>query len=200
MVQAWGGDGASEGGAAKSLRGRSVGSERNETAPKGFSGRLFVILGCLIILVVWGVVYLAFLGWRSRYEELAAFGRMEVAASVDPLAKLQPSNVESQAWSKAVADTRTMLIGLTSAGLLGKKEMIALRDDLHDRVARAQAYPDNARDVLGKLWDDMEDRAGPVISSNVVPVDPNSRHAKRIARPARPGGLPARGASAFSPE
>lgn len=156
----------------------------------GTSGRLFVIVGCLAILALWGGIYLAFSGWKARYLALAEFGRTEVAPLVDPLALMEPEGVDSRLWKQAIEDTHTMLIGLTSAGVLDQEAMTALREDIKIRVK--QATPTTALATLAKLWDDLEERAGPVISSDVTPVDPNSRHAHRVARPARPVVLPAK--------
>lgn len=182
MTRPVGGDGAAEGEYPDYRVGRKPAPET------GVSGRRFVIFGCIGVVLVWGVLYLAFQAWKSHYEELATFGRTEVAASIEPFAKVMPEGVEPRLWQQAVDDTHTMLIGLTSAGVMDKPTMVSLRDDIRGRTARLTSS--NALAELGKIWDDMETRAGPVISSIVTPVNPNSRHAKRIPRPARPAILP----------
>ncbi|MDX2038799.1 MAG: hypothetical protein SFX72_19285 [Isosphaeraceae bacterium] len=161
-----------------------------EASAEGVSGRRFVIIACLSILVIWGLVWLAFSGWKARYEELAAFGKTEVAPRVERLARLEPTGVAPRAWVAAVEDTKTMLIALTSASVLDRAAMVDLALEIDSRVAKADAS--NAVAVLAGLWDDLEDRAGPVIASGGTPVNPNSRHAARIPRPARPAILPAR--------
>jgi len=151
------------------------------------SGRLFVILGIVGILLVWGMVYLGFLAWRREYRALAEFGATSVAPLVDPLADRVPPGVDPSAWRLAVADTRAMLVALTGASLLGRTQMEGLRDEVAAIVARAS--PATALKDLAALWDDLERKAGPVISPDVTPARPGSRHAMRNPRPARPALL-----------
>ena len=133
------------------------------------SGRRFVIVGLIAILLIWGAVYLAFLYWRARYHALAEFGASQVAPLVDPLADRVPMGVDPIAWKKAVADTHGMLLALTGAGVLDRTQMEALRGDVAARVARATT-PESARDELMALWDDLETKAGPVIAPDVTPA------------------------------
>ena len=187
MIIPKGGDGAAEGPLRFPIGDRD-GRTASPALSKGISGRRFVILACLGVLALWGGLYLAFAGWRARYEALAEFGRAEVARAIDPMERLHPPGIDPRAWIQAVADTHTMLIGLTSSGLLDLEVMTSLRDDVRSRVARST--PDTALSELAGLWEDLEVRAGPVISSDVAPVNPNSRHAQRISRPPRPSILP----------
>jgi hypothetical protein len=129
---------------------------------RGYSGRWVVAFGIIALAVVWGVLYVAFLQWRARHQALAAFGRIEVAPVVEPLAKLRPPGVEEPEWQQSVADTRAMLDAVTGAGLLDRAGLEALRDELRGRIATAT--PESAIATLRSIWDDMERRAGPVLT------------------------------------
>lgn len=154
---------------------------------RGYSGRAVVALVCLAVLTLWGGLTLAQRAWRARYLERAAYGRNEVATAVEPLAGLAPPGVEPGAWTRAVDDTRAMLVALTASGLLGVDQMRAIRDDLSGRVARSK--PETAVAELAAIWDEMEFKAGPVIAAD-GPPPASARHAKRARRPARPAILP----------
>ena len=156
---------------------------------RSVSGRRFVIAGVIVVLVIWGAVTLGFRSWRANYEALAAFGATQVAPLVDPLADRVPPGVDPLAWRKAVADTHAMLLALTGSALLDRPTMDALRDQIAALAARAT--PETARRELIALWDDLERKAGPVIAPDTEPA-PNSRHAARHPRPARPDLLKAK--------
>jgi hypothetical protein len=127
------------------------------------SGRRFVIAAVLVVLAIWGALYLAFRDWRTRYLERATFGARQVAPAIDPLADVVPLGVEAGPWRLAVAETHRMLVTLTASNLLDEPQMRELRDRLTATVT--QATPATALGDLASLWDDLEDRAGPVLST-----------------------------------
>src|SRR5579862_7141410 len=59
-----------------------------------YSGRRFITVGVLSVLILWGLLYLAFRDWRERYRERAAFGKNYVATAIDPLAKIIPPGTD----------------------------------------------------------------------------------------------------------
>jgi hypothetical protein len=144
----------------------------------GRSGRALVIGAVLGVGLLWGVLSLAFSGWRGRYHERAAFGAREVAPAIDPLADVVPPGVALHDWRQAVARTHAMLVALTAANLLDRPRMEALRDELRARVARAR--PETARGELARIWADLKRRAGPILN--------DARHPppKLLATPSSP--------------
>jgi hypothetical protein len=155
---------------------------------QGHSGRRAVIGGSLVLLILAVVLALVFRDWRIRYRERAAFGARAVATAIDPLAELTPPGVPADAWRRAVADAHAMLVTLTASNLLDLDQMRDLRAELTARVARTR--PETALKELAALWDDLVDRAAPVIVN---------RHPRptllppRPARPAMPMPMPAPG-------
>jgi hypothetical protein len=128
--------------------------------PRSHSGRRFVIVAGLVVLMIWGVLYLVFRDWRARYRERAAYGMSQVVPAVDPMAEIAPPGMDRAAWRDAVARTRSLLVTVTASNLLGFGEMRALRDELDQAVGRSRARPDTAVDELAAVWDAMADRAG----------------------------------------
>ena len=134
---------------------------RHDPRPEGhgpvrlFSGRRFVIAAALVMAVTWGGLYLIFRDWRAHHRELAAYGREQVAAAIDPLADLRPPGVEPEEWRTAVALTRKMLEDVTASGLMDRPGLDALRADLEGRVAGSRARPERALGVLAGIWEDM---------------------------------------------
>lgn len=126
------------------------------------SGRLLIVCGVAGLLVLWGVLFLIFQDWRARYRELAKYGETQVAPTVEVLSDQIPPGVDPKAWRDAVTDTRSMLVVVTSAGQLDRLKMEALRDDLVKRFADVR--PETALQELGRLWDEMEAKAGPVVT------------------------------------
>jgi hypothetical protein len=141
------------------------------------SGRRVVIAAGLAFAVFWGALYLAFRDWRVRYRERAAFGASQVAPAIDPLAETVPSGINRARWRQAVADTHAALVTLTASNLLDRAQMNSLRGEIAGRVARAQAHPDRALDELAGLWNDLADRAEPVLAE---------RHPRPKLLPPRP--------------
>ncbi len=144
----------------------------------GYSGRRFVLAALLALAVLWGGLYLIFRDWRARYRERAAYGATQVATTVDPLARMVPPGENPEAWRRAVADTHAMIVTLTASNMLDLAKMQALRTELTARVARAR--PETARHELAAIWDDLSDRAGPVVAA--------PRHPRPGILPRRVGG------------
>lgn len=132
-----------------------------ETA--GHSGRRAVIVAGLVLLALWGGLWLAFRRWRAGYRERAAFAVAHVVPAIDPLADVAPPGVDPKAWRAAVDDTRAMLLTLATANVLNRAQMEALRADVDARVARARARPETAVDELAQLWDTLLSQAAPIL-------------------------------------
>jgi hypothetical protein len=132
----------------------------------GHSGRRFVTLAILTLLLLWGSLYLAFREWRSRYSARAAYGRIHVATAIDPIARFVPPGISDGAWTQAVAETHNMLVDVTGANLLDLNQMKALRDEVQARVARTR--PETALHELADLWDELGANAGPVVTRRLV--------------------------------
>jgi hypothetical protein len=142
------------------------------------SGRVFLVIAALSLVVVTGVLGLMFRDWRARYRALADYGARHVAPTIDALADQVPPGVKPDQWKLAVSDTHAMLERLTAAGLLDRKRMEALRAEVAARVANAQADPETAVGELARLWDDMEAKAGPILlRGSTKPPNPPKRPA-----------------------
>ncbi len=135
--------------------------------PPGHSGRYVVVAGVLLVLVTWGGLYLAFRDWRARYRERALFGAGHVATAIDPMAAVVPAGVPPEAWREAVSETHAMLVTVTASNLLDMAALRALRAEVAARAARAR--PETALSELAGLWDDIHDRAGPVLDRHPRP-------------------------------
>lgn len=149
-----------------------------------YSGRRFVIAGVLGISVIWGLVTLGFRAWRADYRERADFGTTQIAPLVDPLANLNPPEIDPVVWRSTVADTHGMLVALAGSGLLDRPMLEALRGDVATHVARST--PSTVVAELTALWDALERKAGPTLAPDLTPPTPGSRLAQRHPRPARP--------------
>jgi hypothetical protein len=154
------------------------------------SGRRLVLAAGATILVLWGVLYLAFRDWRARYRERAYFGATAVAPAIDPLANVVPPGIEPRAWREAVERTHSMLVTVTSANLLDVPQMAALRGELEQVVVRAGAHPEQAPRELASVWDAMSERAEFLLQEGTS--------GRRKGHP-RPAILPPRAAPARKP-
>ncbi len=128
--------------------------------PRSHSGRRFVIVAGLVVLMIWGLLYLVFRDWRTRYRERAAYGMSRVVPAIEPMAEIVPPGEDLVAWRDAVARTRSLLVTVTASNLLGFGEMRALRDELDQAVGGARDRPETAVAELAGVWDSMSDRAG----------------------------------------
>jgi hypothetical protein len=124
-----------------------------------YSGRVLVLIAGATILILWGVLYFAFLEWKVRYRARASFGATQVVPVIDSFADLVPAGVDSCDWRHAVRETHALLLDVTSSNLLGIEQMRSLREELARAVDRAQAHPATARDELAQVWDTISHRA-----------------------------------------
>jgi hypothetical protein len=118
-----------------------------------------VLVAGATILILWGMLFLAFRDWRSRYYIRATFGATQVAPMIDSLAEFVPAGLDPQGWRNAVRETHEMLADVTSANLLSLEQMESLRDELLATVHRARAHPETASHELAGVWNAMSDRA-----------------------------------------
>lgn len=151
-------------GPARSVRVDGPRGGGPDAAGPRHSGRRFVVVALLGLVLVAGGLALAFRAWRAAYRRRAAFGAGSVAPVVLPLAATVPPGVEPADWAHAVDRLRDLVVAVTGANLLGRAQMEALRAELADRVARAR--PATAAAVLVRTWDELEDRAGPVVTQS----------------------------------
>ena len=149
------------------------------------SGRVLVATIIIVVLLLWGGLNVVFRQWRAAYRERAAYGAKVVAGAIDPLAMIVPKGefppvlriancagasaavaslpvegLSPNAWRIAVEQTHAMLITLTAANILDRDQMQELGKSLTERVERARKRPETARAELGRLWDEISDRAG----------------------------------------
>ena len=127
-----------------------------DMVPRSHSGRRFVLVAGLVLVVIWGVLFVIFRDWRARYRARVSYGATHVVPAIDPLEAIVPADVDPDAWRDAVGQTRAMLLTVTSSNLLDFKEMDRLRAELDQFVARARAHPETGR---RELAGDLE-RAG----------------------------------------
>lgn len=164
--------------------------------PPAYSGRRFVLGAGLVLLLLWGGLYLVFRDWRARYNERARFGATQVAPVIDALADTPPDGVAADDWRLAVRDTHDLLVTVTGSNLLDRQQMVSLRQELEQAVARAQAHPETARDELAGVWNLVADRAEFMfrdgrsasgmrhIRPRILPPRPeNPEHSRRAAPP-----------------
>ncbi len=123
-----------------------------EVLPRGHSGRRFVLVAGITVLLIWGALYLIFREWRAKYRERAAYGLTQVVPAIDPLAEIAPPSLDPIAWRDAVQETHAMLVTVISSNLLDVKEMRQLREELDQSVARARTHPETALGELAAIW------------------------------------------------
>jgi hypothetical protein len=154
--------------------------------PRSHSGRRFVIMAVLAVLVIWGVLNLAFREWRARYRERAAYGVSRVVPAIDPMAEVVPPGVDPVTWRDAISQTHAMLSTVIASNLLGIGEMRVLRDELDQSVARARARPETAVAELAGVWNAMADRAEFLLRDSQSRT--GDRHPRPSPLPPRPVG------------
>jgi hypothetical protein len=126
--------------------------------PRSHSGRRFVLVAGLAVLLIWGLLFLVFREWRARYRERASYGATQVIPAIDPMAEVLPPGVDPTAWQDAVDSTHDMLLTVTASNLLDVDEMRSLRAELEATVKRARARPETAIAELAGIWDEMAER------------------------------------------
>jgi hypothetical protein len=154
----------------------------------GHSGRRFVLVAGVIVLLIWGILYVVFREWRAKYRERARYGATHVVPAIEPLRAILPPHVDHVAWRDAVDQTRAMLITVTSSNLLDFKDMDNLRIELSQHVRRACAQPTTALDELAGVWNEVADRGEFLLKdSRSLSGD---RHPRPKILPPRPPKLP----------
>jgi hypothetical protein len=154
------------------------------------SGRRFVTLAVIAVLIVWASLYLVFREWRARYRVRAAYGATQVAPAIDAFADRAPPGVEATRWRDAVERTHAMLVTVTASNLLGLDEMKQLRAEIERAAGRAGARRESAVAELAAVWDDMSER-GEFLMRDTRSLT-GDRHP-------RPGILPSYGADRVAP-
>jgi hypothetical protein len=151
--------------------------------PRSHSGRRFVLVAGLAVLVIWGVLYLVFRDWRARYRERAAYGASQVVPAIDRMAEILPPDVDPAAWRDAVDRTHAMLLTVTASNLLSIDEMQALRTELDQTVEQAHAHPETGLTELASVWNTLADRAGFLFTDSRAPS--GDRHPRPAILPPR---------------
>ena len=151
---------------------------------QGHSGRRFVVVAGLVVLLTWGGLYVAFQGWRAKYRERAAYGASQVVSILDPLNEIIPPGVEPGAWRDAVVKTRAMLTTVVGSNLLDIGKMDELRTELDQSVRRTLGHPELGRDELAAIWNHMADRAEFLFQDSRSPT--HDRHVRPSILPPRP--------------
>lgn len=133
----------------------------HEPQPVTGSGRKFVIGLAIVILMIWGALYLGFRAWKTGYEGRAAAGRVS-AARIRPLVKSRPPGVEIWEWEDTVDHAEAMLIALTGSNLLSVPQIQELSARIDTLTAEAAREPSRSVEFLRAFWDEVSKRAGPV--------------------------------------
>ena len=175
--------------ARSSVRGNDAGTRQAESpgiteAGLGHSGRRFVVVAVVLVLVTWAGLYLAFQRWRANYRARVAYGTWNVVPAVDPLKEVTPFGVDPTAWRDAVDKTHAMLTTVVGSNLLGRSDMEKLKLELDRRVARAQSHPETAMAELAAIWNEMADRAEFLFQDSRSPTQ--DRHIRPKILPPRP--------------
>lgn len=153
-------------------------------ADPGHSGRRFVLVSGLVLLAIWGVLYLLFRDWRARYYERARYGASYVVPAIGPMARIEPPGISPEAWRDSVASTKSMLLTVTSSNLLDEKQMRELRSELEDAAARSSAHPERAVAELATIWNNIADRGEFLLKDGKSPG--GERHPRPRILPPRP--------------
>lgn len=133
----------------------------SELRPFTGSGRKFVICLTIVILMIWGALYLGFRAWKAGYERRAAAGRIS-AARIRPLVNARPPGVEIWEWEDTVDHAEAMLIALTGSNLLSVDQIQELSARIDKLTVEAQRDPSRSTELLRAFWDEVSKRAGPV--------------------------------------
>jgi hypothetical protein len=174
--------------------GLSLGARSQGLPAEGHSGRRLVLTSAVILLAIWGVLYLVFRDWKLRYQARVDFGLSHVVRAVEPLTRLKPPAVPDSAWQDAIEQTRAMLETVVRSNLLSRDQMDSLRIELDQAVSRAQANPALAVDALASIWNRMADRAEFLLTEK-------ERHPRPGILPPRPSPRsPARPTPTTSPD
>ena len=127
----------------------------------GTSGRRFIVLFTITILIFWASLSVGFRFWKSGYDQKAQVGR-ETARHIRKLVEARPAGVSVAVWEDTVDHTEAMLIAVTGSNLLNLDQIQALTVEIDERVATAIREPNQGPSLLKGLWDELAKRAGPV--------------------------------------
>jgi hypothetical protein len=148
-----------------------------------------VLVSGLVLLTIWGVLYVVFRDWRARYRKRALYGATFVVPAIDPMARIEPLGVPRDAWRDAVASTKSMLLTVTSSNLLDEQQMRELRAELEGAAARSSADPKCALAELATIWNNIADRGEFLLKDGKSPGgDRHSRPKILPPRPTKPAG------------
>ena len=125
------------------------------------SGKKFVLALAVAVLSIWGLLYLAFLSWKSGYVERAARGR-ETASLVRALTASRPPDISVWQWEDTVDHAEAMLIAVTGSNLLSDSQMEELSVRVGSLVRSAEERPERSVSLLREFWDEVARRAGPI--------------------------------------
>jgi hypothetical protein len=173
-------------------KGATATTPRDE---QGHSGRRFVLVSGVVLLTIWGMLYLLFRDWRARYHKRALYGASYVVPAIDPMARLEPPDVAPEAWRNAVAQTRSMLLTVTSSNLLDEKQMRELQTELEGAAKRSLADPQRAVTELATIWNNIADRGEFLLKGSRSPAGDRHPRPKILPpRPAKPAARPSQDA------
>lgn len=164
--------------------GPTTGKATAAMLEQGHSGRQFVLVAGIVILLIWGTLYLVFRDWRAKHRERSLYGTTQVVPAIEPLRPLLPPGVDPVAWHDAIDQTRAMLLTVTGSNLLDIKAMDALRVELDRHVRRACTEPATAVDELAAIWNEVADR-GEFLFRDSRSLS-GERHPRPKILPARP--------------
>jgi hypothetical protein len=125
---------------------------------QGHSGRRFVLVAGVIVLLIWGTIYLFFREWRAKYRERARYGATQVVPALEPLRGAMPPGVDMNLWRDAIDQTRSMLMTVTGSNLLDVADMVELRVELTRHVRLGCKHPAKALGELAEIWNEVADR------------------------------------------
>ena len=147
--------------------------------PRSHSGRRFVIMAGLAVLLIWGV---ALSGLPRMAGALSRACRLRGEPGrpgdrPDGRDRSRPTS-NPASWRDAVSQTRAMLLTVTGVELARHRRDAGLRDELDQAVGRARAHPETAVAELAGVWNAIADRAEFLLK------DSRSRSGDRHPRPA----------------
>jgi hypothetical protein len=153
-------------------------------AGQGLSGRRFVVIAAVVVLLTWGGLFAAFHRWRANYRERVAYGASNVVPVVDSFKAITPPGVDASAWRDAVDKTHAMVATVVGSNLLDRAGMDKLKLELNQRAARVQSHPETATTELAAIWNDLADRAEFLFQDSRDPT--HDRHPRPRILPPRP--------------
>ncbi len=176
-------------------RGNDAGTPHSDPSvaavEQGHSGRRFVLVAVVVVLLTWGGLYLAFQRWRASYRERVAYGETHVVRAIDPLKQLTPEGVDPAAWRDAVEETRAMLKTVVGSNLLTLDDMNKLQAELDQSLTRVRSQSETAKAELAAIWNEMADRAEFLFQDSRSPAhDRHVRPGILPPRPAKPTAAP----------